>query len=492
MWKKNQLKRKKLRLPVKNNLGLILLIFLITSCHHRRQEVLPVQPAKIILDAKEGVFSAGFGIADITPDLGPVALKAFGRIPKKYRFPLAGYGRSRYARSVHDALWARAVVFEKGGRRVGIVYLDLIGLHHNHIENMRKVIPKELGLDYVIIGATHNHEGPDTLGFWGRGLKSGIRNDYTLLLQKKVSESLQIAIANMKPAEVVIAQGSVKDLKLTVDLRVPEFIPDILTVIQIKNQEKILGSIVHWENHPEALGKKNTAITSDFPHYIRNVLEEKYQAPSMYWSGALGGLMSPAPIINDQGNIYQLGRFDHAEAMGRLIGGRAIELLKSAQPIKTDRLAVCTETSQIRTTNILYKLGSILGVLKRKMPRLKFLETEVAVLCLGELHLQTIPGEIYPELVYGPIVSPANADFPFAATEEPVVLTMMKGKYNLVLGLALDEVGYIIPKNGWDNKKPYLENNKKKSYGEELSPDSKFAKNLHEIMERLNNMVNNE
>lgn len=484
---KRKQKTKKLFL-IKNNF-IIILILLLTSCRQNRQEVLPIKPAKIIIEEKEGAFSAGFGMADITPDLGPLPLKTSGKIPKLYRYPLAGYGRKRYARSVHDALWARAVVFELGGKRVGIVYLDLIGLHHNHIDDMRKVIPKELGLDYVIIGATHNHEGPDTLGFWGRGLKSGIRNDYMLLLQKKVAESLQLAVANIKPAVVNIAQGSVKDLGLTVDLRKPEVIPDILTIIQIKNQDKILGNIIHWENHPEALGKKNTAITSDFPHYIRVALEEKFKAPTIYWGGALGGLMAPTPVIKNIGKTFRQGNFNHAEVIGNLIGTRAIELLKNSQEIKVDHLTVCAEVAQIRISNFVYKLGSMLGILKRKMPKLKYVETEVAVVCIGELHLQTIPGEIYPELVYGPLDSPLNADFPNADKEEPVILKMMGGKYNLVLGLALDEVGYIIPKNGWDNKKPYLENHKKNSYGEELSPDSQFAKNLHEIIKRLNNMV---
>lgn len=476
---------------VKNNF-LIIIILLITSCQKNRQEVLPIQTAQILFDIKGETFSAGFGIAEITPHLGNIPLKTTGWIPKPFRYLLAGYGKKRYARSVHDPLWARAVVFEKNGKRFGIVYLDLIGLHHNQIDEMRRVIPKDLFLDYVVIAATHNHHGPDTLGFWGRGLKSGIRNDYMHFLQKKVIESLARAVSNLAPSEVNIVQSSVKDLKLTVDLRLPVVIPDILTVIQVKSKGKVLGNIVHWENHPEALGKKNTAITSDFPHYIRKVLEDKFQAPTIYWSGALGGLMVPAPNIAYKNKTYFRGSFEYAEIMGELIGNRAIELLKDAPKLKTERLAVCFEVAHIRTRNYIYKLGSLFGILKRKLYQFKYLKTEVAVICIGDLHLQTIPGEIYPELVYGPLDPPLNADFPKAPKEEPVVLKMMGGKYNLVLGLALDEIGYILPKNGWDNKKPYLGSQKGDSYGEELSPDSQFAKNLHEIMERLNNMVNNK
>jgi hypothetical protein len=44
----------------------------------------------------------------------------------------------------------------------------------------------------------------------------------------------------------------------------------------------------------------------------------------------------------------------------------------------------------------------------------------------------------------------------------------------MLIGLADDEIGYIIPKAEWDEKPPYLQNAKKAWYGEENSvgPDS--------------------
>jgi hypothetical protein len=44
----------------------------------------------------------------------------------------------------------------------------------------------------------------------------------------------------------------------------------------------------------------------------------------------------------------------------------------------------------------------------------------------------------------------------------------------MLIGLADDEIGYIIPKAEWDEKPPYLQNAKKAWYGEENSvgPDA--------------------
>ena len=42
----------------------------------------------------------------------------------------------------------------------------------------------------------------------------------------------------------------------------------------------------------------------------------------------------------------------------------------------------------------------------------------------------------------------------------------MTGKLNLVVGLANDEIGYILPKTQWDAKAPYTYGRDKAPYGE--------------------------
>ena len=51
------------------------------------------------------------------------------------------------------------------------------------------------------------------------------------------------------------------------------------------------------------------------------------------------------------------------------------------------------------------------------------LQTEVVYVRAGDLHIAGIPGELYPELVYGGYQSPVepNADFPTGPTEPPVI-----------------------------------------------------------------------
>ena len=58
-----------------------------------------------------------------------------------------------------------------------------------------------------------------------------------------------------------------------------------------------------------------------------------------------------------------------------------------------------------------------------------------------------------------------NADFPQAAVE-PAIYKQLAGPYRMIVGLANDEIGYIIPKRQWDEKAPFCYGRKKTQYGE--------------------------
>jgi hypothetical protein len=85
-----------------------------------------------------------------------------------------------------------------------------------------------------------------------------------------------------------------------------------------------------------------------------------------------------------------------------------------------------------------------------------------------------IPGEIYPELVLDRVQDPPDpgADFPKAPIE-PAIYKQLRSPHRMLLGLANDEVGYIIPKRQWDEQKPFCYGRTKAQYGEtnSVGPD---------------------
>jgi hypothetical protein len=77
----------------------------------------------------------------------------------------------------------------------------------------------------------------------------------------------------------------------------------------------------------------------------------------------------------------------------------------------------------------------------------------------------TVPGEIYPELVNGGMARYVGADYPEAPLE-PVLREHLQTKYQFILGLGNDEIGYLIPKAEWDEEPPWLKNAAQPWYGE--------------------------
>src|SRR5436853_5036002 len=106
----------------------------------------------------------GFSSVDVTPDI------------TKAPAYLAGFGKNRKATKIHDPIMARAVVLEHGDQKLAFVSVDVVGIFNDLVDNVR---PRLKGVTYLLVTATHNHHGPDTIGMWGPNLfTSGVNPDY--------------------------------------------------------------------------------------------------------------------------------------------------------------------------------------------------------------------------------------------------------------------------------------------------------------------------
>ncbi len=422
----------------------------------------------------------GFGETDITPKLGgdkPVFV--------------AGFGPNRKATGVHDPLMARAVVLQDGARKVAVVSLDLVGFFLPGVERVRKELP---GFDYVLVTCTHNHEGPDTLGLWGQTpLQSGVDPEYIRFVEKQVVAAVKAAEAALKPAGARL--GSVKAPELLHDAREPFIKHDDLMVLEFRDGERTTGLVVQWNCHPETLASKNTLLSADYVGYTVKHLKEKYRCPVVYLTGTVGGLMTSLKVeIKDPtGKALADGTYEKTERYGVLLGEAAERALKMAKPIRLTPLEVRSRPLFLPIDNKLYLAARQFGVFDRqgyfwtgdpdkaepeKVPdpeKRLCIRTEVALLRFGELEVAAIPGEIYPELVLSKVQDPADAgaDFPDAPIE-PGIYAQMRGPHRMLIGLANDEIGYIIPKRQWDEKPPFCYGRKTSQYGEmnSLGPDT--------------------
>lgn len=332
---------------------------------------------------------------------------------------LAGFGQNRRATSVHDDLYARALSISQGGETLVLCALDLIGLFRPHV---RAVIERvqATGLS-VILACTHTHHGPDTLGLWGPDARtSGVDPAYLKELQDRLVAVITAALENMQPAAGMKA-GSLPVRGVVKNTRDPNILDEELTLLQFIGQDdQVLVSLFNYSCHPEVLWEHNPHITSDYPGVLCTHVEERTGVPCLFFAGALGGMLTPDVHEHSFEECQQVGLTLAQAGLGKLEG---LEML----PVKT--LTVQSAQVQIRLTNLLFKLAFKRRLIPDTRNKNGRVITQVNLVRLGPLWLATVPGELLPRLGLALKASLRAAGAGVAG----------------VIGLANDELGYILP-----------------------------------------------
>ncbi len=402
---------------------------------------------------------------DISPDL------------KTEKVLMAGFGATgRTPAGIHDPLYARILVMREGDKTVAVVGLDLLGFYRNDVEDLRRLS----GLDTVFVAATHTHSGPDTLGLWGPRIgSSGVNLAYHTRLKTKVAEALKLLLTQLRPVTASAGHGELDPRGLCRDSRDPQVIDPDLNILRLAGKDgKAVATVVNWSCHPEVLGRENMLITADYPGPLCARIEEKTGGACVFLNGMIGGLMTPDITAE---NFYE------AQRVGAAVADAALALKTVAAPsrklsYKSVVVRVPVENSRYRLLlpaltfghhlyaadgNELSKSGARLLALKHLFTGLNektepWIETEVSLLDIGPARLVGIPAEAFPEVIIGgydgrysfghPILTPGGPNPPdlSQAPKGPYLRDQVKARAPMLVGLANDELGYLVP--GYDFK----------------------------------------
>jgi hypothetical protein len=407
---------------------------------------------------------------------------------------MAGFGNNRVATGMHDNLYARCLALSAGGRTVVLCGVDSIGLFLDDVERIRADVKKQLasgnnatsGDVNVVVAATHDHQAPDTMGLWGpEPGRSGINDAYLNLLVARVSQAAAVAVRSAQPAIIKMGQAHPSDLDQFIhDDRPPEVLDAGVIVMHVTTARgKPIATLVNWANHPETLGSKNTQLTADYPFYLCSELEQKFRGVAVFLNGAVGGMQSPlgATVVDKaSGRPAPDNTFQKAEIIGRSVAEIVGSAVRNARAFDADQVEFHEKLIQIPTTNKGFQLAAQADLFKgrKKMTAEGSTTTPVGLVRVSAhgkafLEIALIPGEMYPELSVGGVVRYRGADFPDAPIEPPIK-NMLTAEFKMLVGLADDEIGYIIPKAEWDEKPPYLNGAEKSWYGEvnSVGPDA--------------------
>ena len=369
---------------------------------------------------------------------------------------LAGFGNDRRAETIHDDLYARALAIQTEQTTLVLVALDLIGFFRPVVyEVIEKVNRPDV---QIIIASTHTHHGPDTMGLWGPDQKTrGVDEVWMSATKQKIVDVIHASLSALKPASVkwasVLVPGLVKNT------RNPEILDNELTLLQFTTTDgKPLTTLFNFPCHPEVLWNMNPNLTSDYVHYLREEVEQQTGAACIFFAGALGGMLTPD--VKDHS-------FEEAESMGRKLAGEGIASLSKVESQKS-LISIEKRIIKAKLTNILYKLAFGRKLLPDVRDKKGYITSEVNLIKIGGLWLATVPGELLPKL----------------GLQLKAWMKEAGAQVTGVIGLANDEVGYILPvedfKYPWNPFKPGKHYEETNSIGKDITP--KVMNSLKELV----------
>lgn len=428
---------------------------------------------------------------------------------------LAGFGHNRVATGVHDDLYARCLALGITTQTLVICSADLIGLFYDDVLTIRRAFQQNTSsASFLIVASTHTHAGPDMLGLYGpEPRQTGIDGKYLEWVDQRIASTAADAVRAMQPARLELGRDDHPLLGLLQGVDRPPIVKDpFLFVMRLvaRSTGQTIATVVNWSDHPEVLGRGNTQVTADYPHWVRGYLEKQLGGTALFFSGSIGKVSPLGDQVSlpdpETGKIAEDGTWRKAELLGTEIGRLAERALKSAKQVNLDSLSIRTDIVFVPMLNSHFRAAEAAGVFagrkplytngkldpateKRELPdvgRVEYptgrdIQTEVDYIQLraggtAVAEILTIPGEIYPELVNGGIARYLGADYPDAPLE-PVLREQLKTTYQFIFGLGNDEIGYLIPKAEWDEEPPWLMNAAEPWYGEinSVGPDAAGA-----------------
>lgn len=347
---------------------------------------------------------------------------------------------SKYA---HDDIKIQIVVFRKGDATVAFAALDAVGYFHTYIEEIRRRVQERVDVDLLILGSSHSHEGPDTVGQWGPGntapLRPGRDARFMQSIQDQAVAGIEEAVGALRPARIesTIVDADTEGLAMS-DSRPPYIFDDNIPVVRVlgASDGESIATMLSVGNHAEVLWSGNPYITADYFHFARKYIREGLEAVTdeqgneikpalegfggvtVMFAGAVGGLINPGKgsAIDYAGEEFEEDDFAKADAVGQRIAMHVLEAHREGAFEATEDAALTFATKRFLTpiTNKVFLLaGFVLEVFERDIynanhisvtnfaPGPPLVMSQVAAVKLGPVTFFTAPGEVFPELLVG-------------------------------------------------------------------------------------------
>jgi hypothetical protein len=405
-----------------------------------------------------------------------------------------GSDAPRFYTHVLDPVGARAFVVSNGDQTIAVEVLDHEGLFNTYMDRIRaKVAADGYALDNIFISSTHDESAPDSLGLYGVNATTSSVNDYwTSYLVDRSAKAIEDAYDARRPASIryTVAQEPPNmrqcwsSYPFVDNMRIP-----VLQAVDSSGDPIVtLGNV---SQHAETLGfnpdqTEKVGVSSDWPHFFRQSLEQRYGGVAIEMAGAVGSVESPQvfsdpisgtpqqffsaghpagcrTIFNPNGTTPPLGYNGETRVFGEQLADAVTQALGSSaetsqsSDIWGGRRSICVPMS-----NVLFAAGAAAGIFAKRSGYTgnctveeppspngsttgTELKSEVAAFQIGDGEFISLPGEVFPFTIWRSPLGPDDMPFP-QYDLPPWPLPHMHAPYRFAEGLGEDMIGYIFPR----------------------------------------------
>jgi len=361
-------------------------------------------------------FRVGAAASEITPPLEVGILMSSGR---QLWEPFEG---------VRLPLHARAVVIEKGNRRIALVSLDLIGLAGEAVGGMgefrERVVAASGGAvaaDDLVLASTHTHSGPESIALSDLYHEECFKK-WVTDLARSIGSAVGSAAGSLRPARLITASRSAPGLAVNRRIKTTRGIasvrrqlpPDVVIGPEGPVDDELrVAAFVDRSGEPVAVLVNFTAhpvlemcikqVSPDYPGEMSLELQSRHPgAVVLFLQGACGNINPPTMERSAE----------NARRYGRNLAELVDKTLKDAQPVGGDELALRWKTIRLPARSVTGK------------PEAEPLKTRIGAARIGAAAFVFLPGEPFVE----------------------IGLAIRQGspcRFTAVVGYADDYIGYI-------------------------------------------------
>lgn len=298
----------------------------------------------------QGELKAGFGAADITPDVGASIPGGFRPNPSK---------------GVRDPLYAVACVVTDGTTPVALVGVDSLFIGKHTVRIARERIEKNTKIPgaHVLVGASHTHSGGPILSCLGNEGDPG----YEEKVGNQIARAVEDAWAALQPAEVGVGRGKEDSISFNRRFLMKDgreithpgrpgtkyhdqivrpagpIDPDVGVLAARKPGGAVFGIVVNFTCHCTVVG--GNTFSADYPAYLRKHLKAAYGEPAqvVFLNGACGDITQ----VDNTAVAREFGP-EHADMMGSKLAAETVRTINRMGWMKALSNAAALEAVPVR------------------------------------------------------------------------------------------------------------------------------------------------